>query len=92
MLAGSELRLSTEFTRQSDFLPGNTAGDSLCSFNASYSDICHVYINPDRNNVSSNIILSVHFMESGRHIDSKSDVVFTNVSFEYKPISNIGDY
>jgi len=33
-LVGSSLRLSTEFTRQTGWLPGNQAGDSLCTFGA----------------------------------------------------------
>lgn len=83
MLAGSELRMSTELTREQDWLPGNTAGDSLCSFDATFSDICHVYLNPDKQNFKDNMILTVHFMESGRHIDSESNIVISNVSFYY---------
>ena len=34
LLAGSSLRISTEFTRQTGWLPGNQAGDSLCTYGA----------------------------------------------------------
>lgn len=83
MLAGSQLRMSTEFTREQDWLPGNTAGDSLCSFNASFNDICHVYLNPDKLNFKDTMIITVHLMESGRHIDSESNIVISNVSIYY---------
>jgi hypothetical protein len=75
--------MSTELTREQDWLPGNTAGDSLCSFDASFSDICHVYLNPDKLNFKDNMIITVHFMESGRIIDSESNIVISNVSFYY---------
>ena len=29
------------------------------------------------------MIITVHFMESGRHIDSESNIVISNVSFYY---------
>lgn len=82
ILAGSDLSMSTEFSRQSGWLPGNNAGDSLCTYGSERQDICHVYLNPDKTNIS-NLILSVHLMESGRHIDDLSTYVFNNVSFEY---------
>ena len=84
--------MSTEFTREQDWLPGNTAGDSLCSFDSSFSDICHVYLNPDKLNFKDSMIMTVHFMESDRHIDSESNIVITNVLFYYdKQVSNETD-
>ncbi len=68
LLAGSDLSMSTEFSRQSGWLPGNQAGDSLCTYGAEKQDICHVYMNPDKESIMD-LILTVHLMESGRNID-----------------------
>jgi hypothetical protein len=83
MLAGSDLRLSTKFTRQYDWLPGNTAGDSFCTFDTINEDVCHAYLNPDKNDFKNSMIFTVHLMESGRHIDSESMIKFSNINMYY---------
>lgn len=70
--------MSTEFTRESALLPMNRVGNNLCSFDESKGDICHVYLNPDKNNIS-NIFISIHLMERGEKVFTEapdySDVV-----------------
>ena len=79
--------MSTQYTRQTDWLPGNQAGDSLCTYGAEKQDICHVYLNPDKEDMAR-LIATIHLMESGRDIDDESTFVFSQVQFQYGLKSN----
>jgi hypothetical protein len=60
-MAGTDLRLSTEFLRQSALLPLNEVGNNMCTYDS--DDICHLYLNPDKTNIS-NMFVTVHFMNN----------------------------
>lgn len=55
--------MSTVFTRESQLLPSNRALDNFCTYGKEFGDICHLYANPDKGNISD-LIFTLHLMNS----------------------------
>jgi hypothetical protein len=78
---GEELRMSTVFTRESQLLPSNRALDNFCTYGKEFGDICHLYLNPDKENMSA-LIVTLHLMNSEDEIRDEAPV-YKNVKFLY---------
>lgn len=89
-LAGQELRMSTAFTRESALLPMNRAGNNLCTYGDEMGDICHLYINPDKQNLS-NIFITLHLMNTlGNSLERAPE--YDSVHFFYDEETSVSAY
>jgi hypothetical protein len=52
------------------------------------ADICHVYINPDKNNIND-MLVTVHLMESGRSLGIYSKTQFISMKIIYDQVARI---
>lgn len=58
----------------------NRVGNNLCSFGEEMGDICHLYLNPDKDNIKD-MFLTMHLME---RMKQREDVPnYANVTIRY---------
>ena len=59
----------------------NIKADSLCSFGDDMEDICHIYMNPDKERMQD-MFITIHMMEYGVRSEEHTPK-YTNVTMLY---------
>lgn len=73
--------MSTVFTRESQLLASNRALDNFCTYGKEFGDICHLYVNPNKANISD-LIVTLHLMNSEDTIREEAPI-YQNIKFSY---------